>query len=89
MHHPWEPGNTPEEAEARRAAYQRLLAAARRVGMPHQRLASLLSQVATNEEQTRRFLADQVYHVPDQLLDDLLRVRLSDLAAGKGDEQNS
>lgn len=89
MHHPWEPGNTPEEAEARRAAYQRLLAAARRVGMPHQRLASLLSQVAANEEQTRRFLADQVYHVPDQLLDDLLRVRLSDLAAGKGDEQNS
>lgn len=82
MRHPWEPGDTPEEAEARRAAYQRLLASARRVGMPHQRLASLLRQVAANEEQTRRFLTEQVYHVPDELLDDLLRVRLEDLAHG-------
>jgi hypothetical protein len=35
--------------------------------------------VASNEEQTRRFLADEVYGVPDPLLDDLLRVRMTDL----------
>jgi len=35
--------------------------------------------VARNEEETRRFLADEVYHVSDDLLDDLLRVRLAEL----------
>jgi 8-oxo-dGTP pyrophosphatase MutT (NUDIX family) len=77
---PWHPGETPDEQAARREAYERLSAAARRVGLPLERLSSLLRQVAHNESETRRFLADEVYGVPDPLLDDLLRVRLQDLA---------
>lgn len=77
---PWNPGETPDEQAARREAYERLSAAARRVGLPLERLSSLLRQVAHNEAETRRFLADEVYGVPDPLLDDLLRVRLQDLA---------
>lgn len=40
----------------------------------------MLSQVAQNEAETRRFLADNVYGVSDELLDDLVRVRMADLA---------
>jgi hypothetical protein len=76
---PWHPGDTPEEQEARREAYRRLAEAARRVGMPIERLGSLLGQVASNEAETRRFLSEEVYNVPDELLDDLVRVRLTDL----------
>jgi len=36
-------------------------------------------QVAHNESETRRFLSEEVYGVPDALLDDLLRLRLADL----------
>ena len=78
---PWQPGETPDEVAARREAYARLTAAARRVGLSLERLSELLRQVAHNESQTRRFLADEVYGVPDDLLDDLLRVRLKDLPA--------
>ncbi|HEX6910592.1 MAG TPA: hypothetical protein VF142_09355 [Longimicrobium sp.] len=77
---PWHPGETPDEQDARREAYERLAAAARRVGLPLERLSSLLRQVAHNEAETRRFLSEEVYGVPDPLLDDLLRVRLADLA---------
>lgn len=77
---PWHPGETPDEQAARREAYERLVAAARRVGLPLERLGSLLRQVARNEAETRRFLADEVYGVPDALLDDLVRLRLADLA---------
>jgi 8-oxo-dGTP pyrophosphatase MutT (NUDIX family) len=80
MREPWHPGETPDEQAARREAYERLSAAARRIGLPLERLSSLLRQVAHNEAETRRFLADEVYGVPDPLLDDLLRVRLEDLA---------
>jgi hypothetical protein len=80
MRQPWNPGETPEEQEARQEAYRRLAAAARRVGLPRDRLADVLRQVARNEEETRRFLAGEVYGVPDALLDDLLRVHLEDLA---------
>jgi hypothetical protein len=76
---PWHPGDTPEEQAARQEAYRRLAEAARRVGMPLERLGSLLSQVASNEADTRRFLSEEVYNVPDELLDDLVRVRLTDL----------
>ena len=79
MPEPWLPGESPGEQAARRDAYRRLAAAARRVGMPLERLGSLLQQVASNEDATRRFLADEVYGVPDELLDDLVRVRLKDL----------
>jgi hypothetical protein len=79
MHEPWHPGETPDEQAARREAYARLSAAARRVGLPLERLSDLLRQVARNETETRRFLADEVYGVPDALLDDLLRLRISDL----------
>lgn len=77
---PWDPGETPDEQAARREAYERLSAAARRIGLPLERLSGLLRQVAHNEAETRRFLAEEVYGVPDPLLDDLLRVRLEDLA---------
>ncbi len=79
MREPWHPGETPEEQAARREAYQRLADAARRIGLPLDQLASVLRQVATNEAETRRFLAEEVYGAPDELLDDLIRVRLKDL----------
>lgn len=72
----------PEEASdraARREAYERLARAARRAGMSIERLNEMLRQVTYNEQETRRFLADEVYGVPDELLDDLLRVRMTDL----------
>ena len=75
MREPWHPGDTPEEIAARREAYQRLAEAARRVGVPLEQVSSLLRQVAHNETETRRFLAEEVYGVPDDLLDDLIRVR--------------
>ncbi len=81
---PWEPGETPDEQDARRQAYERLSSAARRVGLSLERLSHLLRQVTTNETETRRFLADEVYGVPDELLDDLLRVRMADEAREKG-----
>lgn len=79
MQQPWQPGETPEEQEARREAYQRLAAAARRVGLSVDALSRMLRAVAVNETETRRFLREEVYGVPDDLLDDLLRVRLRDL----------
>ena len=83
---PWEPGETPDEQDARRQAYERLSSAARRVGMSLERLSDLLRQVTTNETETRRFLSNEVYGVPDELLDDLLRVRMADEARKKGTE---
>lgn len=86
MREPWEPGEAPAEQAARREAYQRLAAAARRVGVPLEQLAGLLRQVARNEAETRRFLAEEVYGVPDELLDDLVRVRLRDARRPPGDD---
>ena len=79
MSEPWRPESSAADAEARRAALQRLADAARRVGLPRDQLASLLKQVETNEEATRKFLSRDVYGIPDELLDDLLRVHLADL----------
>jgi hypothetical protein len=79
MSEPWKPGETEEEQAARKEAYRRLVAAARRVGLPLEHLAGMLQKVGTNEDETRRFLAGEVYGVPDALLDDLLRVRMKDL----------
>lgn len=86
VHQPWQPGETPDEQDARRQAYERLSAAARRVGLSLERLSDLLRQVATNETETRRFLSREVYGVPDELLDDLLRVRLAEAEREKGTE---
>ncbi|MBW3571794.1 MAG: hypothetical protein KY467_11870 [Gemmatimonadetes bacterium] len=86
VHQPWQPGETPDEQDARRQAYERLSSSARRVGLSLERLSDLLRQVATNEAETRRFLADQVYGVPDELLDDLLRVRMADQEREEGTE---
>lgn len=86
-YHPWDSGETPDEQAARREAYERLSAAARRVGVSIDRLGDLLRQVTRNETETRRFLADEVYGVPDPLLDDLLRVRMQDLAAEQPGEE--
>jgi hypothetical protein len=79
MADPWHPGETPDERAARAEAYRRLSAAARRVGVSLERLGSMLRRVADNEERTRRFLAEEVYGVPDDLLDDLVRIRLASL----------
>lgn len=79
----------PHDDGEREEAYQRLVAAARRAGLPLERLHDLLSQVAHNESETRRFLSTEVYGVPDELLDDLVRVRLRDLAAEKEDPPSS
>jgi hypothetical protein len=86
VNQPWHPGETPDEQDARRQAYERLSAAARRVGLSMERLSDMMRQVNTNEAETRRFLADEVYGVPDELLDDLLRVRMADEAREKGTE---
>ena len=82
MAQPWEPGETPEEREARAEAYRRLSEAARRVGLSLERLGGMLREVAHNEAETRRFLSERVYGVPDDLLDDLLRVRMEGLEDG-------
>lgn len=84
MTQPWNPGETPEEREARAEAYRRLSRAARRVGVSLERLGGMLRRVAANEAETRRFLADEVYGVPDDLLDDLVRVRLGSLEEDAG-----
>lgn len=79
MDQPWKPGDTPEEQAARQEAYRRLAAAARRVGVTVDQLGKALREVARNEAETRRFLAEEVYGVSDDLLDDLVRVHLADL----------
>ncbi|HYR11533.1 MAG TPA: hypothetical protein VEQ60_27370 [Longimicrobium sp.] len=86
VNQPWDPGETPDEQDARRQAYERLASAARRVGLSLERLSDVLRQVTTNEAETRRFLADEVYGVPDEHLDDFLRVRMADAAREKGTE---
>lgn len=86
---PWQPGETPEEEAARREAYRRLVGAAQRVGLSLERLAELLRAVARNEAETRAFLAAEVYGVPDEWLDDLLRARLAELAAEGGESTNT
>lgn len=78
MIEPWQPGETPEEQQARRDALRRLGEAARRVGLPLEQLARMLRQVAANETETRRFLA-RVYEVGDEGLDELVRDRLRGL----------
>lgn len=78
---PWPPGETPAEREARLQAYQRLVAATQRVGEPIRKLHELLRTVAHNEAETRRFLAE-VYGVPDDLLDDMLRLRMTEMEEG-------
>ncbi len=80
MFQPWPPGETPEEDAARKEAYERLTRAARRMDIPLEKLAGLLRQIARNEVETRKFLTDEVYGVPDTLLDDLVRVRLAELS---------
>jgi 8-oxo-dGTP pyrophosphatase MutT (NUDIX family) len=81
---PWGPGETPEEEAARREAAERLAGAAKRVGMSMERLGEMLRQLLDNETETRRFLAEEVYGVPDEVLDDLLRIRLNDLREEEG-----
>jgi hypothetical protein len=79
MTEPWHTGHTPEEQALRKEAYQRLVNAAMRVGVSLEQLARLLRRVAQNEVETRRFLAEEVYGAPDDMLDDLIRVRMGDL----------
>lgn len=69
------PGDRSERADA----YERLVTAARKAGISLERLHSMLRQVAENEAAGRELLRDTVYGVPDEFLDDLVRVRLADL----------
>ena len=46
--------------------------AAKRVGMSMERLGEMLRQLLDNETETRRFLAEEVYGVPDEVLDELI-----------------
>jgi hypothetical protein len=75
----WLPGDSPAEEALRREAYRRLLAAAHRAGLPLEQLARMLREVAHNEAETRRFLSEQVYAAPDDMLDDLIRIRMEEL----------
>ena len=81
---PWFEGETNEERQARRDAYERLAGSAARLGLPLERLAAMLRQLQANESETRRFLAD-IYHVPDHSLDDFLRLRMKDLEREEGE----
>jgi hypothetical protein len=83
MREPWDEGETPDEQEARREAYRRLADAARRVGLSLENRSGMLRQVTHNEVETRKFLADQVYGVPDEYLDDFLRTRMEDAEKGE------
>ena len=85
MTEPWMGGESEEEQAARHDAYERLAAAFKRAGLPSERLAQMLRQVASNETETRRFLAEQVYGVPDAILDDMVRIRMADLDGGAGE----
>jgi hypothetical protein len=85
---PWFEGETPEERQARREAYERIAGSASRLGLPLERLADMLRQLHANEAETRRFLAD-IYHVPDDSLDDYVRLRLKDLEAEERGERES
>ncbi|HEV7589988.1 MAG TPA: hypothetical protein VGO40_17865 [Longimicrobium sp.] len=75
---PWFEGETPEERQVRRDAYERIAGSASRLGLPLERLAAMLRQLAANETETRRFLSE-IYHVPDDSLDDYVRIRMKDL----------
>jgi hypothetical protein len=80
---PWFESESNEERQARRDAYERLAGSAARLGLPLERLAAMLRQLQQNEAETRRFLAE-IYHVPDDSLDDYLRLRLKDLDREEG-----
>jgi hypothetical protein len=80
---PWFEGESNEERQARRDAYERLAGAAGRLGLPLERLAAMLRQLQSNETETRRFLTE-MYRVPDDSLDDYLRVRMKDLEREEG-----
>ncbi|HET7229070.1 MAG TPA: hypothetical protein VFJ16_03675 [Longimicrobium sp.] len=81
---PWFENESDDERQARREAYERIAGAAGRMRVPLERLDALLHQLYHNEAETRRFLAD-LYNVPDDSLDDFLRLRLKDLAEDETD----
>jgi hypothetical protein len=69
------------DPQEREREFVRLAAVAREAGMPIERLAAALRALAEAESETRRMLARDVYGIPEELLDDVLRIRLSDLEA--------
>lgn len=75
MNDPLRSDPSPEEEARRREALERLAAAAHRVGLPRERLAALLRKLHSNEAETRRFLADEVYGVSEEEIDQLLKRR--------------
>jgi hypothetical protein len=75
---PWFESESNEERQARREAYERIVNAAARLRLPLERFDAMLHHLQQNEVETRQFLAD-LYRVPDDALDDFLRLRLKDL----------
>jgi hypothetical protein len=71
--------NMEGDPQEREQEYARLAAVARQAGLPIERLAAALRALARAEGETRRMLARDVYGIPEELLDDVLRIRLSDL----------
>jgi len=63
------PWRLPPRFEARPAAMDFWL----------RRLSTDMRRVLRNETETRRFLAREVYRVPEDWLDEVIRVRLTDL----------
>jgi hypothetical protein len=80
-----EPWQEPA-GEEHQAAYRRIVERLRGLAADNQaaleRFRDDLRLVLRNEEATRRLLAEEVYRVPDEWLDELLRVRLEELRGG-------
>lgn len=73
------PADEPAGDDAlRREALERLAAAARRLGLPAERLALLLRKLEANELATREFLAREVYNVSEEELDQLIKRKLEE-----------
>lgn len=70
-----------DDPREREQAFARLSEMARQAGLPIERLAAALRALERAESDTRRMLAREVYGIPEELLDDVLRVRLSELEA--------
>jgi hypothetical protein len=72
------------DPEERAEEMSRLASVARQAGLPIERMAALLRALEQAETDTRRVLARDVYGVPDELLDDVLRLRLRELEVEEG-----
>jgi hypothetical protein len=73
-----------EDPREREEEFARLASLARQAGLPIERMAAALRALERAESETRRVLARDVYGIPEELLDDVLRLRLREL---EGDDE--